>query len=107
MNFGKREKQLIVVLIGVIIIFGILWWGISTGIQNDIILTKQITIVGKICPISMVAGKIQDSENNIYFIPLSECNNYTVNSTRTIQYNHIKQLTIGNWSDFDRIIGDY
>lgn len=104
MNLGAHEKQLIVVTVGAILIFGVLWWGVETAIHNDIILTKQITITYKICPVSFNYGEIWDFENNAYFVPLLECDNYIIGSTKTIRYNHIHQMTIGDWADFERIV---
>jgi len=78
--------------------------------NNEIEHTKTITIIGKICPHNLFGsnlGKIQDSDDVIYFIDPSKCNEYIIGSTRNISYHKIHQVLSMKMFDFNRVSGKY
>lgn len=109
----KRELldmkfEIIIFLLVIIFFVGFIGWGVILEKDNAKIWNKTIIITGKICHTSLSNnGQIQDENEVLYFIPSNQCNDYIIGETTNISYNRIHQMTFGNASDYNIVVGDY
>jgi len=81
---------------------------VITDIENNkMVYNKTIIVTGKLCPVSVDAGKIQDENKETYFIPLTSCDNFTIGTPSHINYNKIHQVLSFKEFDFNRVTGRY
>ena len=107
--YEKCKPFIFGVFLGFVCATGILIGGIIIAdIQNNqAVYNKTIVVTGKLCPISMDSGKIQDENNETYFIPLTSCSNFTIGESSHIEYNKIHQVLSFKEFDYKRLTGHY
>lgn len=96
------------------VIFGLLLTLIMIGLADDMnnhqVFNKTVNITGKICPNKLLGttiAKIQDQDDEIYFIDPEKCDEYQIGQIKNISYNRIHQPYSFAEFDYKRVTGKY
>jgi hypothetical protein len=101
-----KQMGWVIIIIGVLIAFAVLVYGMVGENENEVFHFKTLTIKGIVCPSNQDYGYVQDdTSDEMYNIPTTDCNIYKTGDIIAISYKHIHNpFAISDQWDFNNIV---